>query len=82
MEMLAQPLFVIALAVAIMLITIKSTRRSVGETIVEGCETIQQAIVISRASAYSEAKAELGDIIAILNESDALLSRKSTGLVN
>lgn len=68
-------LTVIAVVVAIWFITSKATRKSVGASLVEVALTSEQSLKIARASAYNEAKAELGDLMAMLQESDAFLNQ-------
>ena len=71
-------LLVIATVVAIWIITSKSTRKSVGASLVEVSLTAEQSLKIARASAYNEAEAELGDLMAMLQKSDAFLSQTGT----
>lgn len=68
-------LVVIAVVVGIWLITSKSTRKSVGASLVEVSLTAEQSLKIARASAYNEAKNELGDLMSMLQESDAFLNQ-------
>ena len=72
------PLFIIAIVIAVWLITTKQTRKSVGNSVVEGALFVEQSLKISRSSAYAEAKAELGDLQKMLAESDAFLSGNTT----
>ena len=67
-------LVVIAVVVGIWLITSKSTRKSVGASLVEVSLTAEQSLKIARASAFNEAKNELGDLTKMLEESDEFLS--------
>ena len=71
-------LIVIAVVVAIWLITSKSTRKSVGASLVEVSLTAEQSLKIARASAYNEAKNELGDLMSMLRESDEFLNKTGT----
>ena len=71
-------LIVIASVIAIWLITSKSTRKSVGASLVEVSLTAEQSLKIARASAYNEAKNELGDLMAMLRESDEFLNQTGT----
>ena len=71
-------LVVIAVVVGIWLITSKSTRKSVGASLVEVSLTAEQSLKIARASAYNEAKNELGDLMSMLQESDAFLNQTGT----
>ena len=71
-------LIVIASVIAVWLITSKSTRKSVGASLVEVSLTAEQSLKIARASAFNEAKNELGDLMAMLQESDAFLNQTGT----
>ena len=71
-------LIVIAVVVAIWLITSKSTRKSVGASLVEVSLTAEQSLKIARASAFNEAKNELGDLMSMLRESDEFLNQTGT----
>ena len=71
-------LVVIAVVVGIWLITSKSTRKSVGASLVEVSLTAEQSLKIARASAFNEAKNELGDLMSMLQESDAFLNQTGT----
>ena len=71
-------LIVIAVVVAVWFITSKATRKSVGASLVEVALTSEQSLKIARASAYNEAKAELGDLMSMLQESDAFLNQTGT----
>ena len=71
-------LTVIAVVVAIWLITSKSTRKSVGASLVEISLTAEQSLKISRASSFAEAKNELGDLVSMLRESDEFLNQTGT----
>lgn len=68
-------LLVIATVVAVWIITSKSTRKSVGASLVEVSLTAEQSLKIARASAFAEAKAELGDLVSMLQESNEFLSQ-------
>lgn len=68
-------LIVIASVIAVWLITSKSTRKSVGASLVEVSLTAEQSLKIARASAFNEAKNELGDLMSMLQESDAFLNQ-------
>ena len=71
-------LIVIAVVVAVWLITSKSTRKSVGASLVEVSLTAEQSLKIARASAFNEAKNELGDLMSMLRESDEFLNQTGT----
>ena len=71
-------LIVIASVIAVWLITSKSTRKSVGASLVEVSLTAEQSLKIARASAFNEAKNELGDVMSMLRESDEFLNRTGT----
>ena len=71
-------LIVIASVIAVWLITSKSTRKSVGASLVEVSLTAEQSLKIARASAYNEAKNELGDLMSMLRESDEFLNQTGT----
>lgn len=71
-------LIVIASVIAVWLITSKSTRKSVGASLVEVSLTAEQSLKIARASAFNEAKNELGDLMSMLQESDAFLNQTGT----
>ena len=71
-------LLVIATVVAVWIITSKSTRKSVGASLVEVSLTAEQSLKIARASAFNEAKNELGDLRAMLAESDEFLNQTGT----
>lgn len=71
-------LVVIAVVVGIWLITSKSTRKSVGASLVEVSLTAEQSLKIARASAFNEAKNELGDLMSMLRESDEFLNQTGT----
>ena len=71
-------LLVIATVVAIWIITSKSTRKSVGASLVEVSLTAEQSLKIARASAFNEAKNELGDLMSMLRESDEFLNQTGT----
>ena len=73
MEALAGSSTIIAVAIALLLLTNKATRKSVGGSVEEGAKYSQQSIIIGRASAYAEAKEELGDIKTLIDESNELL---------
>ena len=68
-------LTVIAVVLGIWFITSKATRKSVGASLVEVALTSEQSLKIARASAYNEAKNELGDLMSMLQESDAFLNQ-------
>lgn len=68
-------LIVIASVIAVWLITSKSTRKSVGASLVEVSLTAEQSLKIARASAFNEAKNELGDLMSMLRESDEFLNQ-------
>jgi len=65
---------ILAMTIALWLITSKQTRKSWGNSASEASLSVEQAIKVSRAEAFKDAKAELGDVQALLNESDAFLS--------
>ena len=71
-------LIVIASVIAVWLITSKSTRKSVGASLVEVSLTAEQSLKIARASAFNEAKNELGDLMLMLRESDEFLNQTGT----
>lgn len=71
-------LIVIASVIAVWLITSKSTRKSVGASLVEVSLTAEQSLKIARASAFNEAKNELGDLMSMLRESDEFLNQTGT----
>ena len=71
-------LIVIASVIAVWLITSKSTCKSVGASLVEVSLTAEQSLKIARASAYNEAKNELGDLMSMLRESDEFLNQTGT----
>ena len=71
-------LLVIATVVAVWIITSKSTRKSVGASLVEVSLTAEQSLKIARASAFNEAKNELGDLMSMLRESDEFLNQTGT----
>lgn len=71
---ISSPLFIISVVIAIWLITTKQTRKSVGNSVVEVALLAEQSLKITRASAFNEAKAELGDIKDMLSASDDFLS--------
>ena len=68
-------LTIIAVVLGIWFITSKATRKSVGASLVEVALTSEQSLKIARASAFNEAKAELGDLMSMLQESDAFLNQ-------
>ena len=68
-------LILIASVIAVWLITSKATRKSVGASLVEVSLTAEQSLKIARASAFNEAKNELGDLMSMLQESDAFLNQ-------
>lgn len=63
---------------AIWFITSKSTRKSAGASLVEVALTAEQTLKIARASAFNEAKNELGDLMSMLRESDEFLNQTGT----
>ena len=69
-------LTILCVALAVWFLSSKQTRKSVGVSVQEGAQTIEQSLKISRAQAYAEAKAELGDIQKMLEESNAFLGTK------
>ena len=71
-------LILIASVIAVWLITSKSTRKSVGASLVEVSLTAEQSLKIARASAFNEAKNELGDLMSMLRESDEFLNQTGT----
>lgn len=71
-------LILIASVIAVWLITSKATRKSVGASLVEVSLTAEQSLKIARASAFNEAKNELGDLMSMLQESDAFLNQTGT----
>lgn len=75
-------LIVIASVIAVWLITSKSTRKSVGASLVEVSLTAEQSLKIARASAFNEAKNELGDLMSMLRESDEFLNQTGTVTAN
>ena len=68
----------LAVAFAIYFLTSKGTRKSIGNSVSEGALLVEQSLKVSRAAAFAEAKAELGDLQKMLSESDAFLSGTST----
>lgn len=68
------PLFIIAIVIAVWLITTKQTRKSVGNSVVEVAMFAEQSLKITRATAFNEALTELGDLNAMLSKSDAFLA--------
>lgn len=68
------PLFIIAVVIAVWLITTKQTRKSVGNSVVEVAMFAEQSLKITRATAFNEALTELGDLNAMLAKSDAFLA--------
>ena len=75
-------LILIASVIAVWLITSKATRKSVGASLVEVSLTAEQSLKIARASAFNEAKNELGDLTSMLQESDAFLNQTGTVTAN
>lgn len=73
---------IIASVIAVWMITSKATRKSVGASLVEVALTSEQSLKIARASAFNEAKNELGDLMSMLQESDAFLSQTDGVAVN
>ena len=71
-------LFPLVIAFAIYFITSKATRKSVGNSVAEGALLVEQSLKIARATAYNEAKAEVGDLKKMLDASDAFLADKET----
>ena len=71
-------LILIASVIAVWLITSKATRKSVGASLVEVSLTAEQSLKIARASAFNEAKNELGDLMSMLRESDEFLNQTGT----
>ena len=69
-------LTILCVALAIWFLSSKQTRKSVGNSVQESAQNVEQALKISRAQAYAEAKSELGDIHAMLKESNAFLGEK------
>ena len=67
---------ILAIALAIWFLSSKQTRKSVGNSVQESAQNVEQALKISRAQAYAEAKSELGDILAMLKESNEFLGEK------
>ena len=52
-------LTILAVALAIWFLSSKQTRKSVGNSVQESAQNVEQALKISRAQAYAEAKSEL-----------------------
>ena len=63
----------LAVAFAIYFLTSKGTRKSIGNSVSEGALLVEQSLKISRATAFTEAEAELGGLKAMLSASDDFL---------
>ena len=63
----------LAIAFSVYFLTSKGTRKSIGNSVSEGALLVEQSLKISRASAFAEAKAELGELETMLSESNAFL---------
>jgi hypothetical protein len=76
MEAVASPLVILAVALSIWFLSSKQTRKSIGNSVQEGAQTVEQSLKVARAQAFAEAKAELGDIKQMLDESNDFLGSK------
>lgn len=67
-------ILVLGIAIAIWLLTSKQTRQSLGNSTQESAMLVEQSLKISRATAFSEAENEFGDLLGKLNKSDEFLA--------
>lgn len=70
-------LTILAVALAIWFLSSKATRKSVGTSVQEGAQTIEQSLYVARLASYKEARDELGDLIALGKEANQFLSDKN-----
>ena len=63
----------LAIAFSVYFLTSKGTRKSIGNSVSEGALLVEQSLKISRAAAFAEAKAELGELETMLSESNTFL---------
>lgn len=70
-------LTILCVALAIWFLSSKTTRKSVGASVQEGAQSVEQALYVARLASYKEARDELGDLLALGKEANQFLSDKN-----
>lgn len=70
-------LTVLAVALAIWFLSSKATRKSVGSSIQEGAQGIEQSLYVARVASFKEAEDELGDLLELGKRADKFLADKN-----